>query len=294
MEISDLIANGLVLVPIPHRQKGPLSSNWNLRRNCVSDVHAAGRLAGMNVGLAHAYCTPSPTCAIDIDQYLHAKAWLATHGVELEPLLLDNDSAVIWSGKRHSLKLVYRLPIGMPPLESKKINGPDGKSIIEFRCATRERKTVQDVLPPSIHPDGHQYQWMGAGSPLALPTIPYSLLKVWGLLIANSSRVSQRMFGTHASGTKPETPRQIALVEEALLHINADCPYETWRNVVWAVLSTGWKRAEAIAQTWSSTAPDRYDEDAFWLVANSYMPNHVNPISLGTVYHHARAGGWNG
>jgi hypothetical protein len=78
------------------------------------------------------------------------------------------------------------------------------------------------------------------------------------------------------------------------LYINADCPYETWRNVVWAVLSTGWKRAEAIAQAWSSSAPDRYNDDAFWLVANSYMPNHSNPISLGTVYHHARTGGWNG
>lgn len=294
MKICDLIASGLVLVPVPHGQKGPLSSNWNLPRNCVSDVLAAGRLVGMNVGLAHAYCTPSPTCAIDIDHYLHAKAWLATHGVDLEPLLFDSDSVVIWSGKQNSLKLVYRLPTGMQPLESKKINGSDGKSIIEFRCATKEGKTVQDVLPPSIHPDGHQYQWVGAGSPLALPTIPLSLLKVWGLLIANSSRVSQRMFGTPAKSTKPETPRQIALVEEALLCISADCPYETWRNVVWAIQSTGWKRAEAIAQAWSSSAPDRYNDDAFWLVANSYMPNHSNPISLGTVYHHARAGGWHG
>jgi hypothetical protein len=291
---ADLLTSGLVLVPIPLGQKGPLKVNWNLRQNCISDVAVAGRLADMNVGLAHAYCTPSPTCAIDIDHYIQAKAWLSTHGIDLEPLLYANDAVVIWSGKRLSLKLLYRLPPGMPPLKSKKINGLDGKSILEFRCATKDQKTVQDVLPPSIHPDGHQYQWMGAGNPLSLPTLPLSLLKVWGLLIANSSRVSQRMFGTPATSSRPETPRQIALVEEALLYINADCPYETWRNVVWAVLSTGWKRAEAIAQAWSSSAPDRYNDDAFWLVANSYMPTHSNPISLGTVYHHARAGGWHG
>ena len=291
---TDLLASGLVLVPIPLGQKGPLTVNWNLRQNCLSNMNSAGRLAGMNVGIAHAYCTPSPTCAIDIDHYVQAKAWLATHGVDLEPLLYGNDAVVIWSGKRLSLKLLYRLQPGMPPLESKKINGLDGKSILEFRCATKDQKTVQDVLPPSIHPDGHQYQWMGAGSPLSLPTLPNSLLNVWGQLIANSSRVSQRMFGTPATSNRQETPRQIALVTEALKYIDADCPYENWRNVVWAVQSTGWKRAEAIAQTWSSTAPDRYNDDAFWLVANSYMPNHSNPISLGTVYHHARAGGWNG
>lgn len=294
MKICDLIASGLVLVPVPHGQKGPLSADWNLPHNCVSDVPAAVRLVGKNVGLAHAYCTPSPSCAIDIDQYVQAKAWLQTHGVDLNSLLYASDAVVIWSGKKYSLKLIYRLPQGMPALESKKINGLDGKSIIEFRCGTKDQKTVQDVLPPSIHPDGHQYQWVGMGDPLKLPVIPPSLLRVWGLLIANATRVAQRQFGTSTANPRPETPRQIALVTDALNHINADCPYETWRNVVWAIQSTGWKCAEAVAQSWSSSAPDRYSDDAFWLVANSYMPNHTNPISLGTIYHHARAGGWNG
>lgn len=293
MNHCDLLKSGLVLVPIPLGQKSPSTTNWNLRHCCISDLSAAGSLVGSNVGLAHAYCTPSPTCAIDIDQYKHAKAWLATHGVDLDSLLYANDAVVIWSGKRYSLKLIYRLPLGLPVLESKKINGTDRKSILEFRCGTKDQKTVQDVLPPSIHPDGYQYQWMGMGSPLSLQVIPPSLLKVWGLLIANASRVAQRQFGAAAANPRPETPRQIALVTDALNHINADCPYETWRNVVWSVQSTGWKRAEAIAQAWSSSALDRYDDDAFWLVANSYMPNHANPISLGTVYHHARAGGWN-
>ncbi len=290
----DLLASCLVLVPIPLGQKRPLMVNWNLRQNCLSDASAAIRLAGLNVGLAHAYCTPAPTCAIDIDHYMQAKAWLATYGVDLEPLLRANDAVVIWSGKRYSLKLLYRLPTGMPPLETKKINGLDGNSILEFRCGTKDQKTVQDVLPPSIHPDGHQYQWIGTGSPLALTSIPQKLLEVWELLITNGSRVSQRMFGRSGKSTRPETPRQIALMTDALKHINADCPYEKWRNLVWSVQSTGWKRAEAIAQTWSRTASHRYNDEAFWLVANSYMPNHSNPISLGTVYYYARAGGWNG
>jgi hypothetical protein len=291
---ADLLASGFVLVPIPLGQKGPITPNWNLRQNCLSDATAVDSLANMNVGIAHAYCTPSPTCAIDIDNYKQGKAWLATHGVDLESLLRANDAVVIWSGKRYSLKLLYRLPPRMPPLESKKINGLDGKSILEFRCGTKDQKTVQDVLPPSLHPDGHQYQWVGTGSPLALPAAPQTLLKIWDLLIANGSRVSQRILGATGTNLRPETPRQIALVTDALKHISADCPYEIWRNLVWSVQSTGWKRAEAIAKAWSSSTPDCYNEDAFWLVANSYMPNHSNPISLGTVYHYARAGGWNG
>jgi hypothetical protein len=53
-----------------------------------------------------------------------------------------------------------RAASGVPALETKKVNGSDGKSAVEFRCATKEGKTVQDVLPSSIHPDGHQYQWL--------------------------------------------------------------------------------------------------------------------------------------
>jgi hypothetical protein len=79
-----------------------------------------------------------------------------------------------------------------------------------------------------------------------------------------------------------------------LFCIDADCDYETWRNIVWAVLSTGWSCAEDIAYEWSKSAPDRFDEDAFWLVANSYTPDHTSPITVGTIYHFAWLGGWNG
>jgi hypothetical protein len=48
-----------------------------------------------------------------------------------------------------------------------------------------------------------------------------------------------------------------------------------------------------LAYKWSTTALNRFKDDSFWLVVNSYIPDHPNPITLGTVYHHARAGGWN-
>ena len=158
-------------------------------------------------------------------------------------------------------------------------------------CIRDSGKTVQDLIPPSIHPDGHQYQWMGKGDPLQIPEIPTSLLNLWHLLIENGSRVALRQQNTTRHNW-PETPLRLALANDALNHISADCDYETWRNVIWAILSTGWLCAEDIAFAWSRTAPHRFDEDTFWLIANSYLPDHPTPITLGSIYHHARLGGW--
>jgi hypothetical protein len=292
---QQLLQSGLMLVPIPYGEKGPRTEGWNLRENCVADFHISGQLLAGNVGLAHAYCTPNPTCAIDIDHYRHAKAWLATHGIELEPLLKAVDAVVIWSGKKGSIKLLYRLPAATGPLESKKINGPDGKSALEFRCATKDGKTVQDVLPPSMHPDGRTYEWVGNGNPLKLPVIPADLLALWQLMIANGSRVALRSRDSKfIYNQRQESPREIANLYNLLSYINADCSYEQWRNIIWAILSTCWLCAEEIARSWSMSATNRYDEAAFWAVANSYMPSHLNQITFGTIFHHARLGGWNG
>ena len=291
----ELLQAGMSLVPIPWREKGPNTKDWNLRHNCITGASRIGHLSGLNIGLAHAYCTPSPTCAIDVDNYQAALPWLAMHDVDLLALLTANDAVVVWSGKKNSIKLLYRLPISTAPLESKKIVGSDGLSALEFRCAAKDGKTVQDVLPPSRHPDGHDYKWMGNGNPLLMPVIPQDLLAVWLQLISNTSRVALRRSQTVViNHPRQETPREVATIRSALNHIRADCEYEKWRNIVWAVLSTGWLCAEDLAFDWSKTAPERFDDDAFWLVANSFIPDHSTQITVGTIYHHARFGGWNG
>ena len=88
--------------------------------------------------------------------------------------------------------------------------------------------------------------------------------------------------------TSPETPRRIARLNNALQTIDADCDYETWRNVVWGVLSTGWSVAEPMAETWSRSAPDRFSQEAFDAVVKSFDPEHRAPVTLGTVFHLAR------
>jgi putative DNA primase/helicase len=284
---------GMKLVPIPYGTKGPKTQGWNLRKNCISNLSQIRLLDGMNIGLAHAYCEPTPTCALDIDNYKQAKQWFALHGIDLDKLIHAKNAVVIWSGKRLSLKLLYRLPVGVSPLISKKILGLNAKSAVEFRCATKDGKTVQDVLPPSMHPDGHRYEWYGEGDPLNPPVIPTEILSIWQTLLKNRRVVvgKKDLLFTNQS-IRPETPREVATLKLMLCFISADCVYEKWRDVVWAILSTGWNCAEDIAYEWSKSAPDRFDEDAFWLVINSYKPDHTSPITVGTIYHHARLGGW--
>ena len=92
----------------------------------------------------------------------------------------------------------------------------------------------------------------------------------------------------------PDTPRHRAQLESMLASICADCDYATYRNVVWAILGTGWADAEDIARRWCLTAPHRYDEASFGSVCRSFNPRLEKRPTLGTVTHLARLGGWCG
>lgn len=292
--VTDYVYSGFVLVPVPEGCKGPHNTGWNLRDRCITAPEQLSRLSGENIGLAHAYCTPSPTCAIDIDCHDQAAVWLSGHGVDLKELEDAGDAVIIWSGKENSLKLLYRLPSGTNALESKQVPGKDGSMMLEFRCATRNGKTVQDLLPPSVHPSGSTYQWMGAGDPANPPTIPQPLLKVWMRLIQEDQRTRKSAAMAPGLHMEAETPRRVARIKDALTYINADCDRQTWRDVVWGILSTGWSCAIDLSQEWSQSAGQRYEEDAFWNLVNLYDPTLEEGHSLGTVIHHARAGGWCG
>jgi putative DNA primase/helicase len=288
MSPDKLISAGYALVPIPCGKKSPAHKGWQRQDRVITKPSSLHVLHGKNVGLAHAYCSPTPTCALDVDNFPLALTWLTGRGVALNDLLMADNAVVIWSGKKHSLKLLYRLPPGSAPRVSKKVVHNKKTTVLEFRCATKGGNTVQDVLPPSLHPDGMRYQWLGAGTPLNLPQIPADLFALWDNLL----QVKKTHKSKPLTVFRPETPRSVAQLKAMLQCVSADCDYETWRNLVWAILSTGWACAEDVAQEWSQSTPSRYDDEAFWTVVNSYDPDHEPKVSLGTVYHHARLGGW--
>ena len=286
---------GLSYVPIPTSKKGPITPGWNQRESCITEATDAYRLSG-NVGLAHAYCE-TPTCAVDIDDYKETRSYLSKAGIDLKYQLTQRNSAVMWSGRPNSLKAIYRLPKGLGPLLSKTIK-VNGKTILEFRCATADGKTVQDVIPPSIHPSGTKYRWL-QGSLESLTELPKELLDLWQELIEADQTENQAQKKTKPAWCAPVplTPREVAILKDQLKYIDPNCDYETWRNVVFAILSTGLSDAEDIARAWSEGSPEKFDENAFYTLANSYIEGRTGldgSITRGTIYHHARAGGWNG
>ena len=171
---SQYVRNGLSLIAIPLGLKGPREKGWQRKENVICDPDRAAELSRCNIGLAHRW---SGTCAIDVDDYQRAREWLGDRGVNIQTLLAADDAVQIRSGKPNRAKLLYRLPADVDWLPTLQ---PDGSGL-ELRCANRDgTTTVQDVLPPSVHPDtGAPYEWAGTGCWQNLPTLPKAVLTLW-------------------------------------------------------------------------------------------------------------------
>jgi hypothetical protein len=87
----------------------------------------------------------------------------------------------------------------------------------------------------------------------------------------------------------PENPTEIAKVSLALSQVSADCSYNEWRDILFALHWTQWVCAEQLARNWSMTAPHRYNTTAFDNVWNHAKP--FGQVTLGTLFHAAKLNG---
>lgn len=100
--------------------------------------------------------------------------------------------------------------------------------------------------------------------------------------------------GKHTSAKKfdsPATDANIALVRAMLSVIDPNIGYCKWRDVVWAVASTGWDCSYDLAHSWSSQGAT-WDEDAFNRVWNGFEES--GGIGFGTLVFHAKNAGYIG
>ena len=228
-EFTPHIEHGWTLVPIQPGSKGPRARGWNRKQNCITDPDHHM----LSAGLAHAY---SGTCALDVDDYPAAAAWLAERGVSLDELFLQKDSVQISSGRKDHGKLLYALPT---PMASKQIkmsrlreleNGEKDTCILDFRCATAAGLTMQDVLPPSVHPDtGLEYKWDYADDMIGdwrdLPPLPPELYEIWlGELEHERSRADV-----------PEKGAALDELRALLEHRDPDMSRDDWVRVGMAI-----------------------------------------------------------
>lgn len=279
------------LVAIPPFSKGPRTPGWNLRSAVLADhTHLT---PGWNIGLAHAY---SGTMAVDIDVWDRAAAELAMNGIVLQQLYDAPDAVTIDSGRAGHGKLIYRMPFGLALPSHKWMDtrtGADGQperyNYLDFRCGTANGLTVQDVLPPSIHPDtGRPYQWAGAGHWTRLPVIPDTLLALW-------TRELRR--ATERSTSDGPVSAEWDEIKDAMRFISPDCSREEWVTVGMALHFVGtvnndMATAATLWDQWSQPSP-KYpgarDMETQW---RSFRTDKATQVKLGSLFHLAARGGW--
>lgn len=220
---AEYVHHGLILVPFARGKKGPGASEedkgWNLRERCISTEAEAAKLNGGNIGLAHAYAR---TCAIDFDDFQKCAEWFTARGINIAAYLMRRDAVQITSGRKNRAKLLYRLPEGVEPLPTKKLNNVH----LELRCATSNGLTMQDVLPPSIHPGtGKPYEWLGDWR--QIPVLPDALLKLWRALLKDMENGDEAHFDVSvALAGVAEGGRDVALYKYACSMQSRSIPKE--------------------------------------------------------------------
>ena len=175
----DYVRRGWALTWFDYGKKFPTHPAWNTPGEVVTTPEAARlRWNGtpQNIGLVHGLGAVK-TCSFDADQVERTRAALAEFGIDLEAL---RGGAPCVVGNPANFRLLYRQPPGLDlPLVKLEWPARDGKSkvtIFELRAGPN-----QDVLPPSLHPNGYPYRWAYSlpDDPAAMPEPPAALLELW-------------------------------------------------------------------------------------------------------------------
>lgn len=189
---------GFALCRLLPRSKAAHENGWNKRENAITDPDVIARWHG-NVGVLLAF---SGLVSIDIDDVQGAHEWLEARGINLVQLLATPNAVRIESGRPGRAKLLYRVPDGVDTADllTRRIMDDAHNVILELRCAGSHGVSVQDVLPPSVHPDtGQPYRWRGDWH--NVPVMPAPLLALWRGLPREAHGVAHVPDATRGDGT---------------------------------------------------------------------------------------------
>lgn len=161
---------GWALVPIPAGSKAPTAWGWQTKATSP-DYWKSNPTH--NMGLLHQL---SGTAAVDIDHVENTRLIFEELGIDYDAIMASAPRIV---GRLDRGKALFRAPD--IALTTRKISWPSRDDprrtevVFELRAGS-----VQDVLPPSIHPDtGNPYRWEGPSIQDGLPELPAPLLMLW-------------------------------------------------------------------------------------------------------------------
>ena len=167
----------LALVPIPPGHKAPLHPGWNQRGGYATDAGEArqkwSELPDHGIG---AVLGPSGLSSIDVDSPGHAEPVLGALGIDLDALRKATPTI---QGNPSRYRLMFKAPPGVA-LGRKTLvwparqPGEKSPTLFELRAGD-----IQDVLPPTIHPEtGRTYTWLVPPNS-EFPPLPAALLELW-------------------------------------------------------------------------------------------------------------------
>jgi putative DNA primase/helicase len=205
-------AFGLALVKIEPGQKAPKGNAWNKPGGYFTEADQAeafwAKNPKHNMGVV---LGPSRICSLDVDHAEYSRQVLR----DVLDLHLDDIAAVYPTlvGNPTRFRIMFRVPEGLEfsrhSLTWPNPADPDGSKLklvnvslkaardkgdadqIEVMTARQKEFApitvfelrgglVQDVLPPSIHPDtGKPYTWRNPPSAEGLPDLPRDLVNIW-------------------------------------------------------------------------------------------------------------------
>jgi hypothetical protein len=271
----DYVRHGLAITPIQSGTKKPNLSNWQDPKTAVKTPQQVEELCRFPVrlngsaGLLLAHGT-TPLMSLDIDDYRYAEDWFLERGVELGDLFVNPDSVQIQSGRPNKAKLVFALD--KPMTHSVVKNGSD--TTIEFRCANSTGGSLQDVLPPSIHPDtGQPYKWVGDWK--NIPKLPVKIKSIWQSLLDEKHQA-------RTQNTAIPDSTEVKDIVRALDKVPASSKsYDDWVRVGMSLHSAQPNDIGlALFDAWSARDAERYDFNACAHKWNSFKSGSITIATL--------------
>ena len=257
------LEHGWALTPLKTGSKSPYLQNWNEIGNGIRGVGNANRISD-GAGLLLAFCDP-PLCTIDVDDFHSSTDWLEGKEIDLGALFMAEDSVQIASGREGHAKLLFRLPRVLQTIRIQEVS-------LEFRCGDRNGGSVQDVLPPSIHPQTSQpYRWIGDWRDV--PAIPKALFEVWVSLLEAPGNTNPPV---------SEIKANIQRIEWALDVLDPDDRYFGWLKVAMSLKSSGRSEAFDWWDRWSAQSKKYPGREACWKKWKSLDVD--GGITLGTLF----------
>ncbi|MEQ5296093.1 DUF927 domain-containing protein [Providencia rettgeri] len=309
-----MISNHIPIHPLIAGTKRPVDKGWsNAPSLTFDDIEKQIPLwimKGYGLGARTGYPLSNGSLFYVIDVDIHGKALTNTITQELHTQLyklgLDPFSPNVITGRGNGSCHYY---ISITDLNLANFLGA-AKTICTSQYKQEGKpywlieilgKGKQVVVPPTKHPETNQPYILNS---LCINDAPKELLDVLNNIMDTQQRNFQPKYLNHLPDeilhqcgevfdiamASFDIETDITKLKSALDSISADCGYDVWRNVVWAICAHNIMDGISIAKNWSKTS-SKYEEGSFNTVWNSYTP--YGGINAGTLYYIATEQGWN-